>query len=244
MEVHHQEGLSPSISSPRQVSYSRMALNVVGCAVSLPIFWLATVHCRWPVTLDLLFTIALAELTRYVNEGRRMAYHEDGCISPVVKEKMDPEKAGFDVESISSSVTTRLDTMAAIVGWREEPALYTRALESYRRARGCVFLIAGVDGDEKQDEDMVDVFNLVSILTFENDSGLTFGTGVSRWLSNDSRLRASRRGSSKRPHQGDRHPSKPRSQDRRQRDRPSRYVSLRSSRSLSTHQGKHHLQRS
>lgn len=165
MEVYHQDGLSPSISSPRQVSYLRMALNVFGCAICLPVFWLATVHCRWPVTLDLIFTIALAELTRYVNEGRRMAYHEDECVSPVVKEKMDPEKTAFDVESVSSSVMARLDTMAAVVGWREDPALYTRALQSYRRARGCVFLIAGIDGDEKQDEDMVDVFNMVSMRT-------------------------------------------------------------------------------
>ena len=37
--------------------------------------------------------------------------------------------------------------MAAIVGWREDPALYQRALESYRRARGCVFLLAGIDGE-------------------------------------------------------------------------------------------------
>ena len=162
MEVHNPSGLSPSVSSPRRVSYLRMALNVLGALVCLPLFWLATVHCRWPVTLDLVFTIALAELTRYVNEGRRMAYHDDECVSPVVREKMDPEKTAYiDVESVSSSSTSSLDIMAAIVGWREDPALYTRALESYRRARGCVFLIAGIDGDEKQDQDMVDVFHLV-----------------------------------------------------------------------------------
>lgn len=160
VEVFHQDGLAPSIASPQHVSYLRMLINIVGCIVCLPVFWMATVHCRWPVTLDLIFTIALAELTRYVNEGRRMAYHEETCMSSVAKEKMDPEKALMEVRSVTSS-STSLNTMAAVVGWREDPALYQRALESYRRARGCAFLLAGIDGDEKQDWDMVEVFNTV-----------------------------------------------------------------------------------
>ena len=167
MEVHNTPGLIPWTSSPRHVSYQRMAFNVLAALVFLPLIWIAKDHCRWPMTLDAILTVFLTELTRYVNEGRRMAYHDGGCASPVMKEKvdadkMDPETRAFsDVDSVSSSSMARLDIMAAVVGWREDPALYARALESYRRARGCVFLIAGIDGDEKQDQDMVDVFNMV-----------------------------------------------------------------------------------
>jgi hyaluronan synthase len=38
--------------------------------------------------------------------------------------------------------------------------LYTRDLESYKSAKTCVFLLAGIDGDsdEAEDEDMVKTF--------------------------------------------------------------------------------------
>lgn len=161
VEVYRQEGLSPAVASPRPVSLLRKTLNIAGCIVCLPVYWIATVHCRWPVTLDLVLTIALTELTRYVNEGRRMAYYEE-CQPPVVREKVDPEKAALEFE-LQLQSAPRLDCMAAVVGWREDPSLFTRALEGYKATRGCVFLIVGIDGDEAQDRDMVDVFDMVSL---------------------------------------------------------------------------------
>ncbi|GJN76552.1 hypothetical protein PLIIFM63780_000036 [Purpureocillium lilacinum] len=160
-EDYRQAGSAPvpaeAVSPP--VSLLRKVLNVAGCIVCLPIYWVATVHCRWPVTLDLILTIALTELTRYVNEGRRMAYYEE-FRPPVMRDDMDPEKAALELELLSP-FSPQLDCMAAVVGWREDPALFTRALESYKTARGCMFLMVGIDGDEAQDQDMVDVFNLV-----------------------------------------------------------------------------------
>ncbi|KAJ6437317.1 hyaluronan synthase [Purpureocillium lavendulum] len=156
----HLQGSSPALSSSSPVSLTRKVLNVAGCIVCLPIYWIATVHCRWPVTLDLILTVVLTELTRYVNEGRRMAYYEE-FRPPSISEGMDPEKAALELELLTPSSATRLDCMAAVVGWREDPALFTRALESYKTTRGCVFLVVGIDGDEAEDQDMLDVFNLV-----------------------------------------------------------------------------------
>lgn len=165
MDMWQPDGLGPAVSKPRHVSWLRMLLNIIGCVLCIPIHFLATVHCRWPVTLDFILTVILTELNRYVNEGRRMAYYtEDSCPSPIIKEKMDPEKAALDLELFGGRPSTskpRLDCMAAVVGWREDPALFTKALQSYKRTEGCAFLMVGIDGDEAQDMDMVDVFNHV-----------------------------------------------------------------------------------
>jgi hyaluronan synthase len=160
IDTHRQGALSVPVSSPRQVTLLRKLLNIAGCILCLLVYWVATVHCRWPVTLDFVLTVALTELTRYINEGRRIAYYEEENLSQVAREKVNPEKAALDLE-LSVLSGPRLDCMAAVVGWREDPALFTRALESYKRTRGCVFLLVGIDGDEAEDRDMIDVFNMV-----------------------------------------------------------------------------------
>jgi hyaluronan synthase len=190
----------PAVSgmAPPHISLLRKLINIIGCLVCLPLYSVVALHCRWPVTLDLIITIALAELNRYVNEGRRMAFYASQK-QPVYRDKEDPEtthssgtstpltekSAGLldhkkwddvppaivktkalatpDVEKMPSQFAPppRLDCMAAVVGWREDPGLFTRALESYRMTRGCSFLLVGIDGDEAPDHDMVDVFNKV-----------------------------------------------------------------------------------
>jgi hyaluronan synthase len=51
--------------------------------------------------------------------------------------------------------------MAAIVGYREDPDLFYRALESYKATEGLDFTLVGVDGDQAADMDMVRVFQMV-----------------------------------------------------------------------------------
>ncbi|KAK4236549.1 hypothetical protein C8A03DRAFT_35551 [Achaetomium macrosporum] len=144
----------------RRVPAFRQFLNIIGCLLAIPIYYVTTAHSRYPVTLDIIVTIALTELNRYVVEGRRMALpgqrrrHERRSS---VQEKADWE----DVHLESQAGTTRVDCMAAVVGWREEPSLYLRALESYKSARTCAFVLAGIDGDEAEDQEMVEVFNRV-----------------------------------------------------------------------------------
>lgn len=166
---------------PPHISLSRKLLNILGCLVCLPLYAAIAVHCRWPVTLDLVITVALAELNRYVNEGRRMAFYEAEAVGrqPEFREKEDYEPPRsprrfdekgvkvVDVERVSATAlsaqakSARLDCMAAVVGWREDPSLFTRALESYRMAKACTFLLVGIDGDEGADQDMVNVFHKV-----------------------------------------------------------------------------------
>jgi hyaluronan synthase len=55
--------------------------------------------------------------------------------------------------------------MATIVGYREDPDLFTRALDSYKTAAECRFVLVGVDGDDTPDMEMVDVFQGVSSTT-------------------------------------------------------------------------------
>ncbi|CAM1504642.1 Fc.00g022330.m01.CDS01 [Cosmosporella sp. VM-42] len=99
-------------------------------------------------------TVALTELNRLINERRRRNFYqqESRPYENIISEKIDLEL---------QPATPRLDCMAAVVGWREDPALFTRALQSYKTARSCVFLLVGVDGDQEPDQDMVNVFNEV-----------------------------------------------------------------------------------
>ncbi|CAG9951112.1 unnamed protein product, partial [Clonostachys rosea f. rosea IK726] len=162
-EVYQQGGYGTTVASPRHVSVLRQVVNVLGCIASLPLYWFITVHCRWPVTLDLIITIGLAELNRYINEGRRLAFLDEASYDSEsdIEEKNHheihalriDEKSMSPVESGSAS--SRLDCLAAIVGWREDPSLFTRALESYRTTQNCAFVLVGIDGNEAEDMDMV-----------------------------------------------------------------------------------------
>ena len=42
--------------------------------------------------------------------------------------------------------------------WREDPDLWRRCLESYKTASGWAFMVVGVDGDEADDQEMIDGF--------------------------------------------------------------------------------------
>ncbi|GAB1316838.1 Glycosyltransferase 2-like domain-containing protein [Madurella fahalii] len=147
-------------TKPR-ISVLRQFLNVLGCALAIPVYYLQTAHSRYPITLDILVTIALAELNRYVVEGRRMAFGfrggKQGEERPGPQEKDDWD--GIHLES--QPRVSRLECLAAVVGWREDPSLYRRALESYKSAKTCAFVLAGIDGDEAEDQDMVRIFNQV-----------------------------------------------------------------------------------
>lgn len=139
----------------------RQVLNVIGCALAIPLYYLTTAHSRYPVTLDIVITIALTELNRYVIEGCRMSFGQRRGRGPETSDEID-EKAA--IYSESQPQPPRVECLAAVVGWREDPALYARALESYKSSSACVFLLAGIDGDEAEDQDMARVFKKVCAL--------------------------------------------------------------------------------
>ena len=168
---YYQDGLGYAVASPRRVSLLRKLVNVVGCVVCLPLYWLVTVHCRWPVTLDLFITVALTELNRLVNEGRRMALREKESMPSPCLEKAELGgglKQHVVTYERSGTPDPSVDVMAAVVGWREDPDLFRRALESYQGTRCCKFLLVGIDGDEDADQDMVNVFNEVRFFSLSS----------------------------------------------------------------------------
>ncbi|KAL2151778.1 hypothetical protein VTH82DRAFT_6876 [Thermothelomyces myriococcoides] len=148
-------------TNAHRVPIFRQILNVLGCILALPLYYFTTQHTRYPVTLDIIITIALTELNRYVIEGCRIAFQRRQTTSrdaASLPEEWD-EKAAWFLENQPG--TAELECLAAVVGWREDPGLYARALESYKSSKACVFLLAGIDGDEEADEDMVRVFKKV-----------------------------------------------------------------------------------
>ncbi|KAK4185178.1 family 2 putative glycosyltransferase [Podospora australis] len=144
-------------------STSRMFLNFLGCLLAIPVYYFSTVHSRYPVTLDIVITIALTELNRYIVERRRadFARSEQQLAEETRSWNEKEEWSPVHLETQPLSAAPRLECLAAVVGWREDPALYTRALESYKSARTCAFFLAGIDGDEAEDQDMVTVFSQV-----------------------------------------------------------------------------------
>ena len=151
------EKLYPRASVFRQqgpdVSRFRQFLNFLGCLVVLPIYSVITAYTRHPLTLDILLTIFAAEFNRFSNENRRQRLY--GATRSI----KDLEKAMHTLPNTGMSP----DCMAAIVGYREDPELFARALESYKFAAECRFVLIGVDGDQGPDMEMVRVFQQVCL---------------------------------------------------------------------------------
>lgn len=133
------------------VSRFRQFLNFMGCIIVLPIYSIITAYTRHPLTLDVLLTIFAAEYNRFSNESRRQKLQGPS------RTVQDPEKASY----LSASTDRVTECMAAIVGYREDPELFARALDSYKLAAECRFILVGVDGDDVPDMEMVRVFQNV-----------------------------------------------------------------------------------
>lgn len=160
-----QEKLIPRLSVFQdrgpEVSRFRQFLNFLGCLLILPLYYVMTAYTAHPLTLDILLTIFAAELNRFVNERRRRRlYGVDNAASTP-----DAEKA---IQKLANSELGP-DCMAAVVGYREDPELFARALESYKSTRECRFLLVGIDGDEAPDMEMIKVFQHVCSPTFPRE---------------------------------------------------------------------------
>lgn len=143
------------VYQPR-VHWSRQALNLVGCVVIFLFYRAAALNTYYPATVDLLISILLAEYCRFNNEGRRIAFRE-AASQP--KDKEDVEKHALAVGARPEATSS--EAIVAIVGWREDPALWARCLDSYKAAVGCKFLLAGIDGHDSDDMEMIDIFKKV-----------------------------------------------------------------------------------
>lgn len=149
--------LRASLHPHPHVSWFRQLLNLIGCFLIFPLYRAAAVNTWYPATVDLLISILLAEFCRFNNEGRRIAFSKGEAQPTIFKD--DIEKHAPRV--LNQRGASTCDTMAAIVGWREDPDLWARCLESYKLARGCKFVLAGIDGHDSDDQEMIRIFEKV-----------------------------------------------------------------------------------
>lgn len=77
------------------------------------------------------------------------------------KELEEVKEPLVSIDDLSSS-DGEPDVIGCVVGWREDEELYARCLESLLTTSSCTTVVAGIDGDEAEDERMVDVFQKVS----------------------------------------------------------------------------------
>jgi hyaluronan synthase len=92
----------------------------------------------FPITIESIWQISLAEVNRRKNIRRIQK------IKPVVD-----EETGFTEKQ------KVVRHMASIVGYREEPGLFTKCLQSYRSSPGLEIMLVGIDGDQAEDMEMV-----------------------------------------------------------------------------------------
>ncbi|PWY96187.1 hyaluronan synthase [Aspergillus sclerotioniger CBS 115572] len=123
------------------VSLTRQFLNFLGCIVAAIVYIYGLKYLEQPLTFDMMVSIMLAEYCRWGNNKRRK--YAAGSLGLAEKGKSSEQS---------------LDCVAAVVGYREEPAIWRQALESYSHAQNCRFLLICIDGDAEEDREMVNVF--------------------------------------------------------------------------------------
>lgn len=98
----------------------------------------------WWKWADLIYRICLAELNIHRNKNR-------------LAKQLNSEQNGRDAPR----------TMACMVGYREESAMYEKSLGSLARSN-CECVVAAIDGEDDEDMKMVRVFEKVGILFFSS----------------------------------------------------------------------------
>lgn len=102
---------------------------------------------RLPMTLDELTSMFLAKSNRYNNDSRKeRAFKASGI-------RKDEE-----VSLGHTATQENTAALAAVVGYREEPGLFAGALNGYKSCPSLGFLLVGVDGDDAEDMEMIQVF--------------------------------------------------------------------------------------
>ena len=130
-------------------SRAACAINVVLCFLSAAFVF---VYFRryvyfFPITIESIWQIFLAEINRVRNKKRVERLQEDSLQSNV---KEDEEKGSLRQQST-------VKCLASVVGYREEAGLFRRCLESYKDAPGLEVMLVGIDGNEATDMEMVQI---------------------------------------------------------------------------------------
>lgn len=76
------------------------------------------------------------------------------------------EQQSQDVEELGEEASRRTECVGAVIGYREDPAIFRRCLESYRddTSRAARVLVVGIDGNEAEDMQMIAMAEKVRLL--------------------------------------------------------------------------------
>ncbi|KAI1343161.1 hyaluronan synthase [Xylariaceae sp. FL0016] len=148
------EDKAPKVSV--SITFSQKLFNLFGCIAACALYFYLLLYSNHLWTIDTSLSIFLAEYCGWSNERnrKRTALRNENDALAL------SEKASYD-DAEGHAADRSLDCLAAVVGYREDPAIFTRALESYLRADNCRFVLASVDGDDVEDQDMINVFSKV-----------------------------------------------------------------------------------
>lgn len=144
------------------VSVLQKVVNFLGCIVAAIIYAYLLLYSNHLWTIDTSASVLLAEYCGWSNE--RLRKKSAGNEAPQVDESGDlslAEKGGYFSLTKNPSESAKPECIAAVVGYREDPAIFTKALESYLQADGCRFMLVCIDGNSLEDQEMVDVFQKV-----------------------------------------------------------------------------------
>ena len=129
---------------PQLPSLHRQALNVALCLLLGAFFiWFRRWTRYFPHTVECIWQISLAEVNRRKSIRRLRLLHDN-------LKSADEEKGFGDTEPA-------VRCLASVVGYREEPTLFRKCLESYRNTAGLEVLLLGIDGNGRDDMEMVRV---------------------------------------------------------------------------------------
>lgn len=139
------------------VSPVEHCVNFLSCCAAALVLYYVLCFSQAPLTLDILLTIFFAELNRWNNDKRQSQ------LATLKKEHAQRYMAKTPaVAAPEDAPIPALDCIVTVVGYREDPELYKAALKSYLTASNCRFILACIDGDAEEDQEMAKVFQTVS----------------------------------------------------------------------------------
>ena len=147
--AHSRMAHLPVIPSP-----TRQTLNTICCILSFTIIFLYFHRFVYlfPITFESIWQISLTEVNRRKNIRRiRQLEHR--------LEKIDEEDGIREKE-------TAVRHLASVVGYREEPNLFRKCLQSYHRSPGLELMLVGIDGDQGGDMEMVRIVEEVNSICY------------------------------------------------------------------------------
>jgi hyaluronan synthase len=135
-------------------SFTRQALNAFFCILTFIIIFLY--FRRWvylfPITFESVWQISLAEVNRRKNIKRI--------------QQLEHKFSKADEETGIREKEAAVRHLASVVGYREEPNLFRKCLQSYRGSPGLELMLVGIDGDHDGDMEMVRVVEEVIRIFF------------------------------------------------------------------------------